>query len=320
MLRPILTRNSTLVVAGRGAAHPGRPIQLKESMPAALPPIVLTFAASDPSGGAGIQADLLTLSSMGCHALSVLTAITVQDTAGVEDVQAIDSDWVSDQARLILEDMAVSAFKIGMLGSVENIATIAEIISDYPDIPVVLDPVLASGRGDELASEDLIEAMRELLIPHTTIVTPNSAEARRLAMDDSDGEDEPALDECADRLLELGARYVLITGTHENTPEVLNVLYDADGIVRSDAWERLPGSYHGSGCTLASAIAAALANGLDLPEAVREAQEYTWQTLAAAFRPGMGQYIPDRFFWAREMSEESDIDEREAPDASGEDA
>src|SRR5690606_22266684 len=139
-------------------------------MSAALPPIVLTFAASDPSGGAGIQADLLTLSSMGCHALSVLTAITVQDTAGVEDVQAIDSDWVSDQARLILEDMAVSAFKIGMLGSVENIATIAEILSDYPDIPVVLDPVLASGRGDELANEDLIEAMCELLIPHATIV------------------------------------------------------------------------------------------------------------------------------------------------------
>lgn len=291
-------------------------------MSAALPPIVLTFAASDPSGGAGIQADLLTLSSMGCHALSVLTAITVQDTAGVEDVQAIDSDWVNDQARLILEDMAVSAFKIGMLGSVENIATIAEILSDYPDIPVVLDPVLASGRGDELANEDLIEAMCELLIPHATIVTPNSVEARRLTVDDDDdGDDEePQLDECASRLLELGARYVLITGTHENTPEVVNVLYDADGIVRSDHWERLPGSYHGSGCTLASAIAAALANGLDLPEAVREAQEYTWQTLAAAFRPGMGQHIPDRFFWAREVGEESEPDASEAPEADGDEA
>ncbi len=280
-------------------------------MSAPLPPIVLTFAASDPSGGAGIQADLLTLSSMGCHALSVLTAITVQDTAGVEDVQAIDSEWVNDQARMILEDMAVSAFKIGMIGSVENAAVIAEVLADYPDVPVVLDPVLASGRGDELANEDLIDAIRELLIPHTTILTPNSVEARRLAIADEDGDDEPDLDECADRLLDLGASYVLITGTHENTPQVTNTLYEAGGVVRTDQWDRLPGSYHGSGCTLASAIAAALANGLDLPEAVREAQEYTWQTLAAAFRPGMGQYIPDRFFWAREPNDNAAPDQED---------
>lgn len=271
-------------------------------MSAHLPPIVLTFAASDPTGGAGVQADLLTLSSMGCHALSVLTAITVQDTAGVEDVQSVDADWVSDQARMVLEDMAVSAFKIGMVGSAENAAAIAEILSDYPDVPVVLDPVLASGRGDELANEDVIEALRDLLIPHCTIVTPNSMEARRLAADE-DVDEELELHECAARLLDLGAEYVLVTGTHENTAHVTNSLYEAGGLVRSDQWERLPGSYHGSGCTLASAIAAALANGLDLPEAVREAQEYTWQTLSAGFRPGMGQYIPDRFFWARELSD-----------------
>jgi len=118
-----------------------------------LPPIVMVFAASDPSGGAGLQADIMTLSSMGCHPLSVLTALTVQDSAGVEDAMAIDADWVADQARALLEDMPVAAFKIGMLGSVENIAAIAEIISDYPEIPLILDPVLASGRGDELASE-----------------------------------------------------------------------------------------------------------------------------------------------------------------------
>src|SRR6266513_449366 len=137
------------------------------------PPIVLTFAASDPSGGAGLQADLLTLASMGCHPLSVVTALTVQDTAGVENILPIDSDWVADQARCLLEDMQIDAIKIGVLGSVENIAAIAEIVSDYPGIPLVLDPVLASGRGDELASEDLISAMRELLIPQTTLITPN---------------------------------------------------------------------------------------------------------------------------------------------------
>src|SRR5262245_61223033 len=121
----------------------------------AFPPIVLAFAASDPSGGAGLQADLLTLASMGCHPLSVVTALTVQDTAGVEGVLAIDADWVADQARCLLEDMPIDAIKIGVLGSVENIAAIAEIAADYPDVPLVFDPVLASGRGDELASDEM---------------------------------------------------------------------------------------------------------------------------------------------------------------------
>jgi hydroxymethylpyrimidine/phosphomethylpyrimidine kinase len=271
-------------------------------MPSTLPPIVLSFAGTDPTGGAGIQADLLTLSSMGCHALTVVTAITVQDTAGVEDVLPIDADWVSDQARVLLEDMPVAAFKIGMVGSVENCAAIAEVVSDYPDVPLILDPVLASGRGDEMATEDMIEAMREMLIPQTTIITPNSLEARRLADDGSD--EERSLADCARRILEMGCEYVLITGTHENTPQVINTLYGQQGVIRSDSWQRLPGSYHGSGCTLASAIAATLANGLDIPEAVREAQEYTWQTLNAGFRPGMGQHIPDRFFWAREAEDD----------------
>ena len=291
----------------------------------APPPIILTFAGSDPTGGAGIQADLLTMAAMGCHALTVVTAITAQDTAGVEGVLAIDSDWIVDQARLVLEDMPVVAFKVGLVGSVENIAAIAEVVADYPDIPLILDPVLASGRGDELATDDMVSALCELLLPQTTIITPNSQEARRLARahllndGDEDGEDDgdarereagedPNLAECAQRILTMGPEYVLITGTHENTQQVINVLYGEQGIIRSDAWERLPGTYHGSGCTLASAIAATMANGLDIPEAVREAQEYTWQSLAAGYRPGMGQLLPDRLFWAREGGSSSNND------------
>jgi hydroxymethylpyrimidine/phosphomethylpyrimidine kinase len=197
----------------------------------------------------------------------------------------------------------VSVFKIGLLGSVEVIAAIAEVVSDYPEVPLVLDPVLASGRGDELATDEIISAMRELLIPQTTVLTPNSMEARRLAQEESDENDYPSLDESARRLLALGTEYVLITGTHENTAEVINTLYAREGLVRTDAWQRLPGSYHGSGCTLAAAIAATLANGLDVAEAVRDAQEYTWQALSAAYRPGMGQHIPDRLFWARDDEE-----------------
>ena len=275
------------------------------------PPIVLTFAASDPSGGAGVQADILTLASMGCHPLSVITAITVQDTLGVEAVQAIDADWVADQARCLLEDMPVDAFKIGALGSVENIAAIAEILSDYPDVPLILDPVLASGRGDELANDEMVHALRELLLPQTTILTPNSMEARRLA--DIEDEEEPSLAVCAARLIESGCEFVLITGTHEPTTQVINTLYGKTGVVRSDSWQRLPGKYHGSGCTLASAIAAMLANGLELPEAVREAQDYTWHALQKAYRPGMGQHLPDRLFWAREDDAEPRGDDPIAP-------
>ena len=265
-----------------------------------LPPIVLVFAATDPSGGAGLQADIMTLSSMGCHPLSVVTAVTIQDTTGVDDVNPIDAEWVADQARCVLEDMPVAAFKVGLLGSIEQVAAIAEVVSDYPEVPLVLDPVLASGRGDELVTEEMVVALKELLIPQTTILTPNSLEARRLAQEEGEEGEGPDLAECARRLIASGCEYVLVTGTHENTPEVINTLYGQNGVVRTDNWQRLSGSYHGSGCTLASAIAATMANGLEVAEAVKDAQEYTWQTLKAAFRPGMGQHIPDRLFWARD--------------------
>jgi hydroxymethylpyrimidine/phosphomethylpyrimidine kinase len=271
-------------------------------------PLVMCFAATDPSGGAGLQADILTISSMGCHPLSAVTAITVQDTSGVDDVLAMESEWVVDQARAMLEDVPVAAFKIGLLGSVENIAAIAEILADYPDIPLVLDPVLASGRGDELANDDMLDAMSELLIPQSTIITPNSIEARRLALDQDNDDDDPSLDECAKRILRMGCEYVLITGTHEQTPKVVNTLYAERGVVRADSWARLPGIYHGSGCTMSSAIAALLAQDVEMVEAVKEAQEYTWQTLRSGFRPGMGQHIPDRLFWARGDEDESDAE------------
>ena len=269
---------------------------------APTPPLVLTFSATDPSGGAGLQADLLTLSSIGCHALTVVTGITVQDTVGVDAVMALEADWIDEQARAVLEDMQVAAFKLGMLASVENVAVIAEIVADYPEVPLLIDPILSSGRGDELSSDDIQEAMIELLFPQASLITPNSLEARRLAFADDSEEDEEnaTLDECAARLLEMGCEYVLITGTHERGPEVINTLYGKNGLARAYSWERLPGSYHGSGCTLTSAIAACLAHGLSMEDAVAEAQEFTWQTLKAGFRPGMGQYIPDRMFWARE--------------------
>ena len=257
------------------------------------PPIVLTFAGSDPTGGAGLQADLLTAAGMGCHALSVVTALTVQDTLGVAALHPVDAARVRMQAERLLADMRVGAFKLGVLGSAANAEAVAAILADHPEIPVVLDPVLASGRGDPLANDETIAALRELLVPQATVLTPNSVEARRLAQDAS-------LPDAARGLVDWGAEYVLVTGTHEPGNEVVNRLYDSGGLVREDRWPRLAGAYHGSGCTLATAVAAALANGLRVPEAVRDAQEFTWQALAGGFRAGEGQLIPDRFFWARE--------------------
>jgi hydroxymethylpyrimidine/phosphomethylpyrimidine kinase len=209
--------------------------------------------------------------------------------------------------------MPVDAFKVGVLGSVEIISAVAEIVSDYPNIPLILDPVLTSGRGDELASDEMLRAMRELLLPQTTILTPNSVEVRRLAADDGEDGEDPGIPECARRLIDAGCEFVLVTGTHEATPNVINSLYGQQGLVRTDSWQRLPGSYHGSGCTLASAIAAMLANGLDVPEAVKEAQDYTWHTLHYAYRPGMGQHLPDRLFWARDEENEVEPDQPSLP-------
>lgn len=280
------------------------------------PPLVLVFAASDPSCGAGVQADTLTLASLGCHPLTALTALTVQDTVGVQSVHPVAAELLEQQARTVLEDMPVAAFKIGVLGSVENVVTVAEILSDYPEVPLIFDPVLASGRGDEFSGEEIISAMRELLLPQTTLLTPNAPEARRLAESDDD-ESEPSIDVCAQRLIEMGAQYVLITGTHESTPQVVNTLYGPDGVIRRDSWERLPGSYHGSGCTLASAIAGCIAGGASIEDAVRDAQDYTWQTLKNGFHAGMGQLIPDRFFWARGEEETETPEEAANKDADG---
>jgi hydroxymethylpyrimidine/phosphomethylpyrimidine kinase len=250
--------------------------------------VVLTFAGSDPTSGAGLQADVLTLAALGCHPLSVVTALTAQDTSGVARVLAMEPAWIAEQAKRVLDDIAVAAFKAGMLGSAANVRAVSEIVAAHAEVPFVLDPVLASGRGERLADQDAIEALRESLLPRTTVLTPNSNEARRLA-----GERDLAA--CARALAADGCEYVLITGTHEAGAEVVNTLYDETGVVREDRWPRLPHEYHGSGCTLAAAIAAYLARGLEPAQAVGEAQRYTWQALAAGFAVGSGQLLPNRF-------------------------
>ncbi|MEN8206848.1 MAG: hydroxymethylpyrimidine/phosphomethylpyrimidine kinase [Pseudomonadota bacterium] len=258
------------------------------------PPIVMTFSGHDPSGGAGIQADIETLSSQGCLATTVITALTVQDSRDVTEVKAIDASHIIAAARTVLENMPVAAFKIGMIGSADTAQAIHNILQDYPDIPLVLDPVLVSGGGTQLGDEHLLNSIRDQLLPHTTVLTPNSIEAHLLAPE------ADTLDDCAFALLDRGAEYVLLTGTHEDTPHVINSLYHARQMLESFTWERLPHSYHGSGCTLAACTAGMMAHGLDPFHAVHEAQDFTWNALQQGFRPGKGQHFPDRLFWSKQ--------------------
>ena len=257
------------------------------------PPVVMVFGGHDPSGGAGLQADIETLASLGCYAAPVVTAITAQDTQGLKHFASVDTDLVIAQARAVLEDMPVAAFKTGMLASGITVSAIESILADYPDVPLVVDPVLATGAGQALAEEPLEDALRALLLPRATLTTPNSIEARRLAPD------ADTLDACGQALLALGCQYVLITGEHEPTTAVENRLYGERRLLQTYPWERLPGQYHGSGCTLAAACAATLAHRFDAVSAVGEAQDFVWHALKHAHRLGMGQLLPDRFYWAR---------------------
>lgn len=257
--------------------------------------VVACFSGFDPTGGAGIQADIEALASMGTHCTPFVTALTVQDTHTVLGYQTVDPQLLLEQARVLFADMDVAAIKIGMLGSVEIVNVVVEILKEHPDLPVVLDPVLAAGGGTLLSDTPMIKAIREQLLPLVTVCTPNSPEARILANQPETSE----LSQCASIILENGCDAVFITGSHEPTQVILNTLY-GQGEPETFSWERLPAIYHGSGCTLASAITGLLAQGMDLYTAIAEAQEYTYESLRNSYCAGKGQLLPNRFYWARE--------------------
>ncbi len=253
----------------------------------------MTISGADPTGGAGIQADIETIASLGCHTVPIISSVTAQDTTNVVETAQINEHFIIQQARVVLEDMNVAAIKIGLVISDTTAMAIHTLLTDYENIPVVLDPIIVAGGGKVLANEDVVDAINTLLVPLATIVTPNSEEARSLAPEGD------SLNACAMALLERGAHYVLVTGSHEKTDKVCNVLYGNNRKLDSHTWPRLPDQYHGSGCTLASAIAANIARGQDVVSATHQAQEYTWKCLQAAYQLGMGQKIPNRFHWLK---------------------
>lgn len=261
------------------------------TMSETLLPVVMCFSGLDPSGGAGIQADIESVSSHGCMAAPIITAATVQDTNNVMSFLPMPADLIIEQARAILEDMPVSIIKIGMVGSAEMARAIHSILIDYPEIKVVYDPVFSTENNGSLSTSDLIDNVRELLLPLTTVLTPNIFEAHAL----TPGSDTAAA--AAMGLLENKCEYVLLTGTHAKTSDVVHTLYSNHRELKQFHYERLPHKYHGSGCTLAASVAALLAIGHEPISAVHHALDYTHKTLINGRRIGMGQYHPDRFFW-----------------------
>lgn len=254
-------------------------------MKASERPLVLCCSGHDPSGGAGIHADIEAVAANGAHCLSLITAHTVQDTQDVVRVSSVAPILLASQIETLLADCKISAIKIGLLGDAQQIPVLLAAIA-RTQVPVVLDPILRAGGGASLASAALQAALQEKLLPHITVLTPNAAEARRLTRKDS-------LDEAAHALLKLGVEHVLITGGDEPGDLVTNHWYSENGLRRFE-WPRLPGGFHGAGCTLASALAARLARGLPMAQALEDAQRYTHASLSHAFRSGQGRKIPGR--------------------------
>ncbi|MFV1982597.1 MAG: bifunctional hydroxymethylpyrimidine kinase/phosphomethylpyrimidine kinase [Thiohalomonadales bacterium] len=250
---------------------------------------VLVFSGLDPTGGAGIQADIETITSLGAKPCSIITALTVQDTNTVQSYSNVDSKFIKQQALCILNDIPIQCIKLGMIADEEIINVIADIITDYPNIPMVIDPVLTAGGGGNLTNDTAFNCLLTKLIPKASIITPNSMEARALVSGTIN------LNKCAEYLLSLGCQSVLITGGHEESNDVCNTLYMENQII-SKKWPRLPAEFHGSGCTLSSSIATFVAMGLDIESAVYNAQQYTYNTLLNAKKIGHGQLIPNRFY------------------------
>lgn len=253
-------------------------------------PAVLVFAGLDPSGGAGLAADITAINAQGAHALPVLTVLTVQDNDRVHAIEAIASSQVSAQAQALIAKIPIAAIKLGIIGSLANAQAIREIVlqlrQQQPNLPLILDPVLASGHGDALAKDDPL-AIVQMLLSLATVLLPNLPESAKLCPQFSDEAEQAAF------FLAQGCKNVLLKGGHGVGEQVLNRCFDAQG-EQSWQWPRLKGEFHGSGCTLASALAGQLALGRPMFEAMQHAQEYCQAALAAAYPIATGQWMPQR--------------------------
>lgn len=251
-------------------------------------PVILCLSGNDPSGGAGLAADITAIQAQACHACPIPTAVTVQDTSDVREIHPVDADLIERQFQLVLADTQVSAIKVGICGSAGNARRIANLLAQIPEIPVITDPVVRASGGFELSRQPMLDAMREHLIAVSSVLVPNQDELAALYPGIEDPEDAAAV------VFAAGCNWVLLTGGDSGRDPVENLLLGADGTELVSRWPRLNAAFHGSGCTLAASLAAQIGLGLEIPDAVHQAQAYTWNCLDQAFRSGAGRLIPSR--------------------------
>ncbi len=270
-------------------------------------PCVMAFNANDPSGAGGLSADIATIASASAYALPVVTGTYIRDTSEIRDHIAFDEDAVDEQARCALEDMTVSAFKVGFLGSPDNISRVAEIASDYPEVPLITYLADLSW-WDELSMDTYLDAMTELLLPQTTVLVGNHSSLCRWLLPDWEADRPPGPRDVARAAAEHGASYTLVTGFNAADQFLESHLATPETVLATARYERFEATFTGAGDTLSAALASLLAAGSDLQTAVAESLTYLDQCLDAGFQPGMGHAVPDRMFWAHDDDEEADGD------------
>ena len=277
---------------------------------AAAPACVMSFNAADPSGAGGLAGDVSTLAAMGAHGLPITTSILLRDTAEIFDHHAIDAEVVAEQARTVLEDITVAGWKVGFLGSADAVSAVAEILSDYPDVPLV-SYLPNLGWLDDDQAQPYLEAFRELILPATEVLVGNHKTLTDFLLPDWDSERPASARELAVAAGERGTRFVLVTGIMLSAKGgeqfIDNVLASPQGALTGEKFEMFETSFVGAGDTLSAALAALLAAGAELQAAVGEALAFMDQTLDSGFRPGMGNVVPDRFFWALPPDEDGEL-------------
>ncbi len=283
------------------------PLEEEESQDEGPSDCVLTFNANDASGACGIGADITTIASVGAHALPVVTGAYARDTATIQDHFPMDDEAVTEQARAILEDIPVQAFKVGFVGTPENVSAIAALASDYADIPVVAYmPDLSWWADDQI--DIYQDAFNELLMPLTTLLVGNHSTLCRWLLPDWNDANNPTARDIAQAASELGVPYTLVTGIPLPDQHIDNVLCTPEAILCSVKFERFEAIFSGAGDTLSAALTALIAGGGELTDSVNEALTYLDQSLANGFRPGMGNVLPDRLFWAHPDGDDDDSD------------
>ena len=293
-----------------------RHLQIEDSSDS--PACVMTFNANDPSGAGGLTADITAITSAGAHPLSVVTGAYLRDTAEIFDHFTFDDEAVTEQARAALEDMPVSAIKVGFVGSPENISTIAEIASDYSDVPLVAYMPSLSW-WDDSKIDSYLDAFRELMLPQVTLLIGNHSTLWRWLLPDWPTERSPSARDIAKAAANLGVPYTLVTGIPLADQFIDNVLATPQTVLYSEKFERFEAVFEGAGETLSAALCALLANGHDLQAATSEALTYLDHSLDAGFHPGMGHIVPDRLFWAQSEDDDEPGDDAADAEPSGTD-